>query len=58
MLWDLVRQFLEEGLTPNLIVIGGLTLDNVIAANGQVQLSQSGGNRAYSAVGAIVGLIK
>ena len=54
MLWDLVRQFLEEGLTPNLIVIGGLTLDNVISADGQVQLSQSGGNGAYSAVGAIV----
>ena len=49
-----MRQFLEVGLTPNLILIGGLTLDNVIAANGQVKLSQSGGNGAYSAVGAIV----
>jgi len=41
-------------LTPDLIVIGGLTLDNVIAADGQVQLSQSGGNGAYSAAGAVV----
>ena len=54
MLWDLARQLLEVGLTPDLIVIGGLTLDNVIAADGQVQLSQSGGNGAYSATGAIV----
>ena len=49
-----MRQCLEVGLTPDLIVIGGLTLDNVIAADGEVQLSQVGGNGAYSAVGAIV----
>ena len=38
MLWDLARQLLEVVLTPDLIVIGGLTLDNVIAADGQVRV--------------------
>ena len=49
-----MHQCLEVELAPDLIVIGGLTLDNVIAADGRVQLSQSGGNGAYSAVGAII----
>ena len=40
-------------MTPDLVTVGGLTVDNVISADGRVALAQSGGNGAYSAVGAI-----
>lgn len=38
----------------DLVTVGGLTVDNVISADGTVALAQSGGNGAYSAVGALV----
>lgn len=41
-------------MTPDLVTVGGLTVDNVISADGRVALAQSGGNGAYSAVGAII----
>lgn len=40
-------------VTPDLVTVGGLTVDNVIAADGTVALAQAGGNGAYSAVGAL-----
>ncbi|MEO1102697.1 MAG: hypothetical protein AAFW98_03025, partial [Pseudomonadota bacterium] len=40
-------------MAPDFITIGGLTVDNVIAADGTVGLGQAGGNGAYSAVGAL-----
>lgn len=40
-------------MAPDLVTVGGLTLDNVIAADGTVALAQAGGNGAYSAVGAL-----
>lgn len=36
----------------DLVTVGGLTVDNVIAADGRVGLARAGGNGAYSAVGA------
>lgn len=39
-------------MSPDLVTVGGLTIDNVIAADGAVALSRVGGNAAYSAVGA------
>lgn len=39
---------------PDLVTVGGLTVDNVIAADGAVALGQAGGNGAYSAVGALL----
>lgn len=41
-------------VTPDLVTVGGLTVDNVIAADGWVALAQAGGNGAYSAVGALM----
>lgn len=41
-------------MIPELVTVGGLTLDNVVAADGTVALAQAGGNGAYSAVGALV----
>lgn len=40
-------------MIPDLVTVGGLTVDNVISAEGQVALAQAGGNGAYSAVGAL-----
>ena len=40
-------------MTPDLVTVGGLTVDNVIAADGTVGLGRAGGNGAYSAVGAL-----
>lgn len=40
-------------MIPELIAVGGLTIDNVIAADGTVGLGQAGGNGAYAAVGAL-----
>jgi sugar/nucleoside kinase (ribokinase family) len=40
-------------VTPDLVTVGGLTVDNVVAADGTVALAQAGGNGAYSAVGAL-----
>ena len=39
-------------MIPDLVTVGGLTIDNVIAANGAVALAKVGGNSAYSGVGA------
>ncbi|MEM9972949.1 MAG: carbohydrate kinase family protein [Pseudomonadota bacterium] len=41
-------------MAPELVTVGGLTVDNVIAADGRVGLRQAGGNGAYSAVGALM----
>jgi sugar/nucleoside kinase (ribokinase family) len=40
-------------VTPQLVTVGGLTVDNVIGADGTVALRRAGGNSAYSAVGAL-----
>jgi ribokinase len=47
---------------PELVTVGGLTIDNVIASDGTVALARVGGNSAYSGVGArcwvgMVGLV-
>jgi sugar/nucleoside kinase (ribokinase family) len=39
-------------MVPDLVTVGGLTIDNVISSDGVVALAQVGGNAAYSAVGA------
>ncbi len=39
-------------MAPDLVTVGGLTIDNVIAADGTVALARVGGNAAYSGVGA------
>lgn len=41
-------------MAPELVTVGGLTVDNVISADGAVALAQAGGNGAYSAVGALL----
>ena len=41
-------------VVPDLVTVGGLTVDNVVAADGRVALAQAGGNGAYSAVGALL----
>jgi ribokinase len=41
-------------VVPDLVTVGGLTVDNVISADGRVGLAQAGGNGAYSAVGALM----
>jgi ribokinase len=41
-------------MIPDLVTVGGLTVDNVIAADGRVALARAGGNGAYSAVGALM----
>lgn len=41
-------------MAPDLVTIGGLTVDNVVAADGTVGLQQAGGNGAYSAAGALM----
>lgn len=40
-------------MSPDLVTVGGLTVDNVISADGTVGLAKAGGNGAYSAVGAL-----
>jgi sugar/nucleoside kinase (ribokinase family) len=37
----------------DLVVVGGLTVDNVVAVDGTLGLGQAGGNGAYAAVGAL-----
>lgn len=39
-------------VVPDLVTVGGLTVDNIIASDGTVALSKVGGNAAYSGVGA------
>ena len=41
-------------MVPDLVTVGGLTVDNVISAEGRVALAQAGGNGAYSAVRALI----
>jgi ribokinase len=50
----LARRASEAEVTPDLVTVGGLTVDNVISADGTVALAQAGGNGAYSAVGALM----
>ncbi len=38
---------------PDLVCVGGLTVDNVVAADGTVGLGKAGGNGAYAAAGAL-----
>jgi ribokinase len=40
-------------VTPALVTVGGLTVDNVVSADGTVALARAGGNGAYAAVGAL-----
>ena len=40
-------------MTPELVTVGGLTVDNVISSDGTVALARVGGNGAYSSVGAL-----
>ncbi|RDJ27761.1 carbohydrate kinase family protein [Bosea caraganae] len=40
-------------MTPELVTVGGLTVDNVISSDGTVALARVGGNAAYSGVGAL-----
>jgi len=40
-------------VSPDLVTVGGLTVDNVIGADGAVALRRAGGNSAYSAMGAL-----
>ena len=49
----LVRPGLGADVTPDLVTVGGLTVDNVISADGTVALDLAGGNGAFSAVGAL-----
>lgn len=41
-------------MVPDLVTVGGLTVDHVITAKGEVGLDKAGGNGAYSAVGALM----
>jgi ribokinase len=41
-------------MVPDLVTVGGLTVDNVVAADGRVALAHAGGNGAYSAAGALM----
>lgn len=40
-------------MSPDLVTVGGLTVDNVVGADGTVALGRAGGNAAYSAIGAL-----
>lgn len=40
-------------MKPELVTVGGLTVDNVISSDGTVALARVGGNAAYSGVGAL-----
>lgn len=51
--WAGSAQFTAAKVAPDLVTVGGLTVDNVVAADGTVGLAQAGGNGAYSAVGAL-----
>ena len=53
MLWGSVRRGSVFEVTPDLITVGGLTVDNVVAADGTVALDVAGGNGAFSAAGAL-----
>jgi sugar/nucleoside kinase (ribokinase family) len=46
------RDLVYDVMVPDLVTVGGLTIDNVISADGVVSLARVGGNAAYSAVGA------
>ena len=40
--------------TPELVVFGSLTIDNVVRANGEILPQSAGGNSVYAALGARV----
>ena len=50
----LERRGSEDDVIPDCVAVGGLTVDNVVAADGTVALEQAGGNGAYSAVGLLM----
>ena len=52
--WVSALPSLASDVVPDLVTVGGLTVDNVIAADGRVGLAKAGGNGAYSAVGALM----
>jgi len=52
--WGSARRASVSDVVPDLVTVGGLTVDNVISADGTVALAQAGGNGAYSAVGALI----
>ncbi len=52
--WASALQSLALDMIPDLVTVGGLTVDNVVAADGTVGLAKAGGNGAYSAVGALM----
>ena len=52
--WGWARRGSAAEVTPDLVTVGGLTVDHVIAADGTVALAQAGGNGAYAAVGALM----
>ena len=54
MRWGWARRGSGAEVIPDLVTVGGLTVDNVVAADGTVALAQAGGNGAYSAVGALM----
>lgn len=54
MRWAWARRVSGADMAPELVTVGGLTVDNVISADGTVALAQAGGNGAYSAVGALM----
>src|SRR5262245_5010458 len=43
-----------EGSRPDIWVLGNLTIDDVVSADGTVSMSMCGGNAIYAAVGARV----
>ena len=49
----MARRGSDCDVTPDLVTVGGLTVDNVVAADGTVALDVAGGNGAFSAVGAL-----
>lgn len=53
MRWASGRRGWASEMVPDLVTIGGLTVDNIVAADGTVALDQAGGNGAYAAVGAL-----
>jgi sugar/nucleoside kinase (ribokinase family) len=53
MPWGSGRPVSAAEVVPDIVTVGGLTVDNVVAADGTVALAQAGGNGAYSAVGAL-----
>lgn len=54
MLSDWALHAWDYDMAPDLVTVGGLTVDHVVTATGEVGLNKAGGNGAYSAVGALL----